>query len=62
MRCFCACNFTVDKTAELLYIHKNTLRYRIHRIEEILGISFSSMAQIANIITCIESEKILHIL
>ena len=62
LRCFCACNFTVDKTAELLYIHKNTLRYRIHRIEEILGISFSSMAQIANIITCIEIEKILHIL
>jgi DNA-binding PucR family transcriptional regulator len=29
------------KTAEKLYIHLNTLKYRLHKIEEILGLKLS---------------------
>lgn len=33
---------SVAETADLLFIHRNTLRYRLTQLEEILGVSFDS--------------------
>lgn len=34
---FFACNQSVNKTADRLFIHKNTLQYRLNRIKELTG-------------------------
>jgi carbohydrate diacid regulator len=34
---FFACNQSINKTAEQLFIHKNTLQYRLHKIKETIG-------------------------
>lgn len=38
---FVECSFNVAKTAEVMYVHKNTMRYRISRAEEIIGLDLS---------------------
>jgi carbohydrate diacid regulator len=37
LSCFFACNQSINKTAERLFIHKNTLQYRLIKIKEITG-------------------------
>lgn len=32
--------FDMNKTAQAMFLHRNTLRYRLHKIEDILGCSF----------------------
>lgn len=39
---FLSCNGNAQQTAEKLYVHYNTLRYRVRRIEEILGVDLGS--------------------
>ena len=33
------CGFNVGKTAQMMYVHRNSLQYRLKKIEEILEIS-----------------------
>lgn len=40
---YLAHNCNVKNTAEALYIHRNTMNYRLHRIREILGKSFEDL-------------------
>lgn len=40
------CSFSVQKTADSLYTHKNTIQYRIGRIEEIFDINLKDSRQI----------------
>ena len=35
--CYFACNCNVSETAKALYIHRNTLIYRIDKIRSVLG-------------------------
>jgi sugar diacid utilization regulator len=42
-------NQNINKTADSLYIHKNTLNYRLKRIEEILMTDFTESQQLFNI-------------
>jgi DNA-binding PucR family transcriptional regulator len=35
LRAYFDCSFNVDRTAEVLYVHPNTVRYRISRFEEL---------------------------
>ena len=40
LQALACCAFNVKRTAAMLHVHKNTMRYRVNRLEEILGISF----------------------
>jgi purine catabolism regulator len=40
LEAYCNCGKNVAKTAEVLYVHKNTITYRIQRIQEMTGVDF----------------------
>jgi len=46
---FIKCNLSMPKTSEVLFIHKNTLRFRLNKIENLLNISFNCNDDIFNI-------------
>ncbi|MFL0196570.1 PucR family transcriptional regulator [Clostridium sp. WILCCON 0269] len=46
-------NRNLGKTAEILYIHRNTIKYRVKRIEEILNCDLKDEEVIFNIKLCI---------
>lgn len=50
------------KTAEELFIHENTLRYRLHQIEEILGKSLKNINVITDIVTAFKVRRMMQIL
>ena len=37
LKTYLACNFNISETAKQLYMHRNTLLYKLERIREILG-------------------------
>jgi len=47
-------NVNMRSTADSLYIHVNTLYYRVNKIEELLGIDFSSMDSRVNLFIAIK--------
>jgi len=51
----------IGMSAELLYIHRNTMKYRINRIEEILGVDLKDDNVIFHITLCIKIKKFLNI-
>ena len=50
-RVFIRENFERGKTAELLHIHRNTLSYRLSKIEELTGLSFNSSIDMFRLIS-----------
>lgn len=38
LNAYVACNYRIDKTAQMLYQHPNTIRYRINKIKSMIGI------------------------
>jgi len=51
----------IGMSAEILYIHRNTMKYRINRIEEILGCDLKDDNIIFHITLCIKIKKFLNI-
>ncbi|MBU3113226.1 PucR family transcriptional regulator [Clostridium lacusfryxellense] len=51
----------IGLAAECLYIHRNTMKYRINRIEEILGCNLKDDNIIFQITLCIKIKKFLNI-
>lgn len=45
LNCYFLSNCDLDHTAKNLSIHTNTLRYRLHKIEQITGLSFNKIEQ-----------------
>lgn len=41
LECYLACNCNLSKTADQLFVHRNTMKYRIKKIKEILVVDFS---------------------
>ena len=54
----CDCNLRV--TAEQLYIHKNTVLYRIRKVEEITGLSMNDPEHRFNLQLCIKLSQVLQ--
>ena len=50
--------FDLTKTAEAMYIHKNTLRYRIKKIEEILNDKLTNIELRVNIIAAVKIKQL----
>jgi len=49
LRCYFACDLSASRAARRLFLHPNSLRYRLARIEELLGTSLRSPQTIANV-------------
>lgn len=43
LHCYLLHNGSVKETAEELYVHRNTINYKLNKIEELLGIEMSSL-------------------
>lgn len=54
-------DFNLQKTADLMYIHKNTLKYRIEKIETILGHSLKSSDAISDIVIAFKIGQLLSL-
>ncbi|MPM54200.1 hypothetical protein SDC9_100974 [bioreactor metagenome] len=52
----------LDKASALLFIHKNTLRYRLLRIESITGKSLKNMRVLADYYTCFKIKAYLGLI
>ena len=55
-------NGSVGKVAEELFVHRNTVNYKIKKIEQILDISLSDFKVRAEIMTAITADDILIVL
>lgn len=44
LQTYLACGSSITKTAESLFLHRNTIKYRIKKCEEILGIELSNVS------------------
>lgn len=49
LKAFAGCNFNLQKTAQHLFIHINTLKYRMQRIREIGGLNLDNPEQRFNV-------------
>ena len=62
LRCYMDHNGSVGKVAEELFVHRNTVNYKIKKIEQILDISLSDFKVRAEIMTAITADDILIVL
>ncbi len=53
-------NFNLKETAKNLFIHVNTLYYRIERIEQLLRVDLALMSTRVNLFTVLKSWALLH--
>lgn len=51
--------FNVSKTATALYIHRNTLQYRLAKISELLELELDDYRECLEIINCIMVKKLM---
>lgn len=51
--------FSVGKTAEALFIHRNSLQYRLNKIEELLGMELNDYMEYLNLINCILVKRLM---
>lgn len=55
-------NRNLGKTAEILYVHRNTMKYRIKRIEEILQCDLRDEQVVFNIMLCVMVGRFLNMI
>lgn len=53
--------FSQMKTAEKLYIHRNSLQHRLEKIEELLGFELNDYAEYLELINCILVKRIMFL-
>lgn len=46
--CFLQHNRNYKQTAEAMFLHAKTIRYRLHKVEELLSIDFTNSLQMVN--------------
>ncbi len=62
LECYFKNNCDKLKTAKELYIHENTLRYRLHQIEEVMACDLKNVNTIADIVTALKVRRMFQIL
>jgi carbohydrate diacid regulator len=55
---YCECFFSKQKAAEQLHIHRNTLAYRLDRIEEKFGVSMDNFEQIFSLYLTLQMKQL----
>ena len=53
------CGFNVQKTAQMMYVHRNSLQYRLKKIEEILEISLDDSMEYLYVVNCILVKRLM---
>lgn len=53
--------FNVGKTANALYIHRNSLQYRLKKIEEIIGTTLDDAMEYLDLVNCILVKKLMFV-
>lgn len=53
--------FSVGKTAEALFIHRNSLQYRLNKIEELLGIELEDYVEYLDLVNCILVKRLMFL-
>jgi PucR family transcriptional regulator, purine catabolism regulatory protein len=53
---YLACDQDVKRAAELLFVHPNTVRYRLHKVERLLGAPIASPRLIANLYLAFQDD------
>ncbi len=51
--------FNVGKTAQAMFVHRNSLQYRLKKIEEILGISLDDAMAYLDLVNCILVKRLM---
>lgn len=51
--------FSIGKASEALFIHRNTLQYRLSKIEELLGIELDDYMEYLDLVNCILVKKLM---
>ena len=49
----------MGKAADALFIHRNSLQYRINKIEELLGMELNDYMEYLNLINCILIKRLM---
>ncbi|WP_433274405.1 PucR family transcriptional regulator [Pseudonocardia xinjiangensis] len=57
---FLAVDQDVKRTAERLFVHPNTIRYRLRKVEQILGEPLTSPRAVANLYLAFQDEVLAH--
>jgi sugar diacid utilization regulator len=53
---YLSCDLNVQRAAQQLYLHPNTLRYRLQRVEEVYGHRLSSVRALVNLSLALDFE------
>ena len=53
------CGFNIGKTANMMFVHRNSLQYRLKKIEEILGISLDDSMEYLDLVNCILVKRLM---
>lgn len=53
------CGFNIGKTAQMMFVHRNSLQYRLKKIEEILGISLDDSMAYLDLVNCILVKRLM---
>ena len=53
--------FSVSATADDLFIHRNSMQYRLNKIEELLGFSLDDSIEFLDILNCIYVKKMMFV-
>ena len=53
--------FNIGKTAEGLFVHRNSLQYRLKKIEEILGMTLDDSMEYLDLVNCILIKKLMFL-
>lgn len=54
------CDSSVTRTAEALYLHKNTIKYRLQRISDLLGFRLGKMPEAIDLYRSAAIYRLLH--
>jgi hypothetical protein len=59
---YLSCDQNASQASRVLFMHRNTLLYRVRHIEQLLGLSLRDLQQITSIWTALQAHELLHAL
>lgn len=57
LKCYCQCLFQKNETVEKLHIHRNTLTYRLDRIEDLFSLNLKDIKTLHHLLISFELDK-----